>query len=146
MDQLFHIFRLGPDEAGKIRNSANDPHAHDFEELILGIEGELEHFIDFRSEKFTGPFVSFVTKGKVHKVTPSASKGKFDMWLLEFKSEFIPETTFQLYSWYHDHANIQLEKGDCFNRLSSLCEMMHAEIKKEEPDYAVIRILLTAVF
>lgn len=146
MDQLFHIFRLGPDEAGKIRNSANDPHAHDFEELILGIEGELEHFIDFRSEKYTAPFVSFVTKGKVHKVMPAVKNGRFDMWVVEFRSEFIPETTFQLYSWYHDHANIRIKPGACFDRLNVLCGMMHDETERPDPDYAVIRILLNALF
>lgn len=146
MDQLFHIFRLGPDEAAEIANSLNEPHVHDFEELIVGKEGEMEHFIDFRSEKFTGPFVSFITKGKVHRVKPSTKDGRFDMWVLEFKSEFIPETTFQLYSWYHDHANIQLQEGYCFDRFSSLCEMMNGEMKGEDPDYAVIRILLTALF
>lgn len=146
MNQLFRIFRLGPAEAKEIEDSLNEPHVHDFEELIVGIQGEMEHFIDFKSEKFNAPFVSFVTKGKVHRVKPSARDGRFDMWVLEFKSEFIPETTFQLYSWYHDHANIRLPEGYCFTRFSSLCEMMHEEMKTERPDFAVIRILLTALF
>jgi AraC-like DNA-binding protein len=145
MNQLFHIFRLDTDQVKEITESLNEPHVHDFEELIVGMAGELEHFIDFRSEKFTAPFVSFITKGKVHKVKPSAKDGSFDMWVIEFKSEFIPETTFQLYSWYHDNANIQLREGYCFDRLSTLCEMMHEEMKIERPDYAVIRILLNAL-
>ncbi|HLN56614.1 MAG TPA: AraC family transcriptional regulator [Bacteroidales bacterium] len=146
MDQLIHIFRIGPSEAEKIRDSANDPHVHDFEELIIGMEGDLEHFIDFRSEKHSAPFASFVTKGKVHKVMPSVKNGRFDMWVVEFKSEFIPETTFQLYSWYHDHANIPFKPGACFDRLNILCGMMHDEAERPEPDYAVIRILLNALF
>lgn len=146
MNQLFNIFRLGPDQIKEIADSLNEPHFHDFEELIVGVEGELEHFIDFKSEKFTGPFASFVTKGKIHKVKPSAKNGRFDIWVIEFKSEFIPEITFQLYSSYHDHANLQFQEGYCFSRFSSLCEMMHEESKRDEPDYAVIRILLTAIF
>ena len=51
MDQLFNIIRLGKKEAKKIAESPDEPHIHDFEELIVGMEGELEHFIDFKSEK-----------------------------------------------------------------------------------------------
>ena len=70
MDQLFHIFSLNEDDAKKIADSPDNPHDHDFEELIVGMEGEMEHFIDFNSEKFISPFISFVTKGKVHRVKP----------------------------------------------------------------------------
>jgi AraC-like DNA-binding protein len=146
VDKLFNIFRLGPAAVEEIKESLNDPHVHEFEELIIGAEGELEHFIDFRSERFVAPFVSFVTKGKVHKVKPSAVNGKFDMWVIEFRSELIPETVFQLYTYYHDHANIQLKEGACFKRFVTLCEMMHDEMDLDEPDYVVIRQLLGALF
>lgn len=146
MDQLFHIFRLGKEEAKKIAEFPDEPHIHDFEELIVGMEGELEHFIDFKSEKFISPFVSFVTKGKVHRVIPGIIDDKFNIWVIEFKSEFIPETTFQLYSYYHDHANLQLKKGGSFDRMVTLCEMMHNESEQTIPDYAVIRLLLSTLF
>ena len=70
MDQLFNIFKLNKEDAEKIASSPENPHNHDFEELIVGMEGELEHFIDFKSEKFISPFISFVTKGKIHRVIP----------------------------------------------------------------------------
>lgn len=122
------------------------PHNHDFEELIVGIAGELEHFIDFKSDKFNAPFVSFVAKGKVHRVKPGLKDEKFNMWVIRFKSEFMPETTFQLYSYYHDHANLEIKKGECFNRMVVLCEMMHYEIQQPISDFAVIRHLLSALF
>jgi len=146
MDQLFQIFRLGQAEAEKIISSPDEPHDHNFEELIVGIEGELEHFIDFKTEKFVSPFVSFVTKGKIHRVRPIIKENKFDVWVIEFRSEFIPETTFQLYSYYHDHANLILQNGDCFNRMASVCEMMYNESLQTVPDYAIIRHLLSALF
>jgi AraC family transcriptional regulator, transcriptional activator of pobA len=146
MDYIFHIFKLSIREAKKITRSPDEPHNHDFEELIIGMEGGLEHFIDFRSEKFIAPFVSFVTKGKVHSVKPLITDDKFNVWVIEFKSEFIPETTFQLYSYYHDHANLQLQKGEKFNRMISLCEMMHSESQETTPDFAVIRLLLSTLF
>ncbi len=146
MNELFKIFRLQIDEAKKISASPDEPHQHDFEELIIGIDGVLEHFIDFQSEKINAPCVSFVTKGKVHRVIPQLKNGKCDFWVLRFKSEFIPETTFQLYSYYHGHANIQMKKSDCFYRLVSLCEMIYGETKQEIPDYSVVRHLLSALF
>jgi AraC-like DNA-binding protein len=146
MDHLIHIFKLSKEEAKKIAESPDEPHIHDFEELIVGMEGELEHFIDFKSEKFISPFVSFVTKGKVHRVIPVIKDDKFSIWVIEFKSEFMPETTFQLYSYYHDHANLQLQKGEKFNRMVTLCEMMHSEAQENTPDFAVIRLLLSTLF
>ena len=52
MDNLFHIFKISLKEAGKIAESPEQVHVHDFEELIVGIEGELEHFIDFKADLF----------------------------------------------------------------------------------------------
>jgi AraC-like DNA-binding protein len=146
MDQLFYIHKVSFEDAIKIADSAESVHNHDFEELIVGIAGELEHFIDFKSETFVAPFISFVTKGKIHSVKPRLPEGKFEIWVLEFKSEFIPETTFQLYSYYHDHANLQMQKGECFDRMVVLCEMMYNESLQPVPDYSVTRFLLSALF
>jgi len=146
MTELFKIFTVDMAEADRLANSPNEPHQHDFEELLVGIEGELEHFIDFKSETIQAPFVSFVTKGKVHRVIPRAKNGRIKIWAMRFKSEFIPETTFQLYSYYHGEANMALEQDRCFNRLETICEMMNGEVQQETPDYAVIRHLLSALF
>jgi AraC family transcriptional regulator, transcriptional activator of pobA len=146
MDNLFHIFRITLEEARKIAESPDRVHVHDFEELIVGIEGELEHFIDFKSERFISPFVSFVTKGKVHGVKPYAENKKFNIWVIEFRSEFIPEMTFQLYSYYHDHANLPMQKDDNFKRIVTMCELMYNESVQNTRDYAVIRLLLNTLF
>ena len=146
MNQLFQIFKVGEEDAKKIMAVPDEPHNHDFEELIVGIDGQLEHFIDFKSEIYKAPFVSFVTKGKVHRVKPELKDGRFSIWVMRFKSEFIPETTFQLYSYYHDQANLEIQKGECFNRMVALCEMMHYEMQQTISDFAVIRHLLSALF
>ncbi len=146
MDHLFQIYRLTAEDARKIASSPDEPHCHDFEELIVGVEGELEHFIDFKSDNFVSPFISFVTKGKIHRVKPVIDSNIFNVWVLEFRSEFIPETTFQLYSQYHDHANIKFPKNENFNRMVILCEMMFNEMHQTFPDYAVVRHLLNTLF
>lgn len=146
MNQLFKIFKVDVAEANKINASPDEPHEHDFEELIIGVEGELDHFIDFKATTLSAPLVSFVTKGKIHRVLPKVKDGNCNMWVLRFKTEFIPETAFQLYSLYHDNANFKIQAGSCFDRLVSLCDMIYSEMQQEPPDLGVVRHLLSALF
>jgi AraC family transcriptional regulator, transcriptional activator of pobA len=146
MNQLFTIFKVNAVMAKKISASPDEPHKHDYEELIIGLEGKLDHFIDFKSTLVEAPLVSFVTKGKLHRVIPKLSKGKCDMWVLRFKSEFIAETIFQLYITYHNNANLKLQKGVCFNRLNAICEMIYSEMQQTIPDLSIVQHLLSALF
>lgn len=146
MNNPFEIVLLNEEDIKKITASLVEPHSHDFEELIIGVEGKIEHFIDFKTTHFDAPFISFVTKGKVHKVIPDKKDGKSKMWLIKFSSEFIPETTFQLYSYYHDHANIKIQESKNFDSMLALCDIMQKEMQDVIPDFAVIRHLLSALF
>lgn len=145
MNELFKIFKVDEAEATKIGASPSEPHQHDFEELIIGMKGQLEHFIDFKTTILDAPLVSFVTKSKVHRAIPKLKKGKCDMWVLRFKSEFIPDTTFQLYASYHDHATLKLPGGVCFNRLTTICEIINVEMQQRNPDLSVVKHLLSAL-
>ncbi|MDR6762031.1 AraC-like DNA-binding protein [Flavobacterium sp. 2755] len=146
MTEIFKIFRITAAESFKIQLSVNEPHAHDFEELIIGGQGQLEHFIDFKSRLIDAPFISFVTQGKIHRVKPIIKDGLCDMWVLRFKSEFIAETIFSLYASFHDKANISMQSNACFERLDILCKMIHDEYNQEASDLAVIRQLLSTIF
>lgn len=147
MEETFKIYPITEEQVKKINASVNEPHQHDYEELIVGTTGKLEHFIDFGSAWTNPPYASFVTRGKIHKVQPRLNDaGKFFAWVIRFQSEFIPETIFQLYGFYHEDANIEFETGYCFERINTLCEMMYREYQQEDPDLAVIRHLLQAAF
>ncbi|MFV0268067.1 MAG: helix-turn-helix domain-containing protein [Draconibacterium sp.] len=146
MKETFRIFQLFPEHVKRIQSSENEPHAHEYEELLIGVKGHLEHFIDFESTKMDAPFVSFITKGKVHRVLPYIKDGECNIWAIRFKSEFIPETTFQLYAYYHNNANIPLPPDRCFQRMETICELMQEETQQENPDYSIIRHLLSALF
>lgn len=146
MNQLFQIFKVGKKEAAKIGASINEPHQHNFEELIIGIHGELEHFIDFKNTTLDAPLVSFVSKGKVHRVIPKLKNNKCDMWVIRFKSEFIPEITFKLYSNYHNHAMLKLSNNYSFKRLNSICEIIEVEMQQQQPDYGIVSHLLSSLF
>jgi len=146
MEQLFSIAKYDYEALEEISAKYADPHTHDYEELLIGLTGGIDHFIDFREKKIEAPYISFVAQGKVHRVRPYVVDGRSDVWLLMFKSEFIPETTFQLYSHYHDHADLHMEAGPCFDRIAGLCEMMNGEMQQEDPDYGIVRHLLSALF
>lgn len=143
---MVRLFKIGPADVEQIGAAPNEPHHHDFEELIIGAQGTLEHFIDFRSEKIEAPFVSFVTKGKVHRVRPGVKEGRCDMTVVRFRSEFIPEIIFQLYSLFHDHAQMSVPENRCFGRLITIAGLMAEELALPQPDLAVVQQLLRTLF
>ncbi len=146
MKEIFKIFKIDLAEAERISTLDNNPHSHDFEELLIGKEGQIEHFIDFENKVLQAPFISFVTQGKIHRIRPMGKDGKCHIWAIRFKSEFISETTFQLYSSFHDNANFCMKSDSCFDRLDIICTIINTEFHQSAPDYAVIRDLLRALF
>jgi AraC-like DNA-binding protein len=146
MTEIFKMFKIDFDEAEKIASQSNEPHNHQFEELLLGKEGQIEHFIDFRSSLMDAPFISFITQGKIHRVKPMPKEGKCDMWVIRFKSELIAETTFQLYASFHDNAGFCMKTDHCFERLDILSALIFQEYTQTACDLAVIRQLLTTLF
>lgn len=146
MQEIFKIFKIDLSEVDKIAGQVNNPHYHSFEELLIGTKGNLEHFIDFQSQTIDAPFVSFVAQGKIHRVRPLAKEGQCDIWCIRFKSEFIANTTFQLYSSFHNNANICMENTPCFERLDTLCRILHDEYQQAVPDFSVMRDLLSVLF
>lgn len=145
MARPIKIFRFGIEDAKKVSASTNKSHIHGFEEIIIGMEGAMEHFIDFDATIIGAPYVCFVTKGKVHKIKPIVKNGKCDAWVIRFSSEFMSETIFQLYSSFHNNASVSWSVDRVTGRIPSLTEMMYSELQQSNPDYAVIRHLLNAV-
>jgi len=145
LNQLFRISRLNADDALRIHASPHEPHQHDYETLIIGIQGQLEHFVDFKTTIIDAPLISFITKGKVHSINTQLVNDQFDVWVLRFKSEFIAEIVFQMYASYHNNANHLFQKDTCFDRLSNVCELMNQEMGATSPDLSVVRHLLSAL-
>ncbi|WP_343659125.1 helix-turn-helix transcriptional regulator [Chryseobacterium sp.] len=146
MKDIFKIFKIDAAESERINAIDNEPHHHDFEELLIGKYGQLEHFIDFKSQLIDAPFVSFIAQGKVHRAKPMVKDGKCDIWTIRFKREFIAETVFQLYASYHEKANICLKTDTCFERLDIICTIIYEEYLQPNPDLSIIRQLLSSLF
>ncbi|HLT33841.1 MAG TPA: hypothetical protein VKZ98_08635, partial [Aquaticitalea sp.] len=145
MDQPVKIFKFGVSDAEKVASSSNDPHIHHFEEILIGMAGSIEHFIDFDTTTVDAPYICFVSKGKIHRVKPMLKDGKCNVWVIRFNSEFTADIIFQLYSAFHNNANIFWPVDRLTERIPVLTEMMHKELAQANPDFAVVRHLLNAV-
>ena len=146
MDILFEILKLTGEDYSEFAYIPGEPHFHDYEELIVGTEGGIEHFIDFNITKLKAPYISFIAKGKLHKGKPFFIEGKCSFWILSFKTEFIPDMAFRLYSYYHNDANIELKDDSYFDRMKMLCKIMDEEMQQKEPNLAIVHDLLKALF
>jgi AraC-like DNA-binding protein len=146
MEKLFHIFKIDGKEAEKISSKPDEPHKHNFEELIIVVEGQIEHFIDFQTKTLNAPIISFVTKGKPHRVIPKSLDGKCDIWVIRFKSEFIAESAFHFYALFHNNATIELKKEYCYENITSVCQLLYNEYQQELPNFAVIKQMLSLIF
>ncbi|MGN0003351.1 MAG: AraC family transcriptional regulator [Sphingobacterium composti] len=146
MQELFSIFRINESLVENISSNPNNPHQHDYEELIVVLKGKLTHFIDYKTQNIDAPCISFVTKGKIHRVSPELNNNEFEGWAIRFKSEFIPEITFKLYDYYHEKANFKLINSKSASRLNTICELIYDEHTNQSSELSIIRELLSALF
>jgi AraC family transcriptional activator of pobA len=119
-----------------------EPHRHDHEELIIITHGQPSHFVDFTLSEIKPPVIVYVAKGKVHSFHPdNATRG----WVIRYSSDLLPLSRFNFYSNFSDQVNFQLSQDYCSTDLNSLCEIMLKEYKQIQPNYEVVRHLLSAV-
>ncbi|MBK8501561.1 MAG: helix-turn-helix transcriptional regulator [Saprospiraceae bacterium] len=146
MTRPFEIFKVAAVELMGFDDLKVAPHYHNYEQIIVGVEGDLEHYIDFTSSRLAAPYISFVSKGKIHQAVPQIESGKFNIWVIRFQSELIAETIFQLYIVFHNSANLIFSCNERFNRFVTLCELMDDEGGQLKPNFALINHLLSAFF
>lgn len=141
----FEIFQVKSEELLGLGDLRVAPHNHTYEQIIVGVSGKLEHFIDFKCTKLDAPYISFVSRGKSHRAVPQLENGEFHIWVIRFQSEFMAETVFQLYLTFHNNANLSFHCSHSFNRFVTLCELMEEEACRKKPNYALINHLLSAL-
>src|ERR1035437_2894525 len=142
MDSQFHLFEITQDLVEEIMSRPYEAHLHDFEELIIVTEGSLEHFIDFKVEVVHAPVACYISMGKMHKLVPHKDlRG----WVINYQSEFIPESRLSFYSNYFDSTNVPLSKNLCVNRFVELCKIIKNEYDQLLIDYTTIRHLLSGL-
>jgi AraC family transcriptional regulator, transcriptional activator of pobA len=142
MKKLFRIIEITEEVAGRISAGPKEDHFHDFEELIIIRSGMLRHYIDFRAEELAGAFACYVSMGKMHRLEPSADlRG----WVVNYKTEFIPDSQLSFYSNFFSFTNVTLDENANLNCFLGLCEILNAEYKNENPDYTTIRHLVNGL-
>lgn len=146
MDKIFQIIKLDSEKADTIDYPSNAPHNHSFEELLIVESGAIDHFIDFNHKVYKAPLVCYIAKGKMHKAIPKTINGKYKIWAIRFRSEFIAETIFQQYSYFHNNSNITYDKGSGFQKLITICELIDYEFHQKIASYSIIKQLLSTLF
>jgi AraC family transcriptional regulator, transcriptional activator of pobA len=142
MEKLFRIIEIDSVLAGQIASGPKEDHFHDFEELIVVSEGSLTHYIDFKADILKAPFVSYVSMGKMHRIEP---ENDIRGWVINYKSEFIPDSRLNFYSNFFTTTNLPLETDDCLKRFTGLCEIINSEFRLSGNDLTTIRHLVNAL-
>jgi AraC-like DNA-binding protein len=145
MEELFRIFHVDDKQAAKIKALPDEPHVHDYDELIIGVEGKLEHFIDFENNTLSSPFISFIARGKVHRVIPHGIDENYSIWALRFREDFLPGLTFELTRSFNFSSGFEVPRNAFFKRIISTIEMIHFEMDQPSPHLPVARDLLRAL-
>jgi AraC-like DNA-binding protein len=142
MEKLFRIIEITSELAEDIASKEYKAHFHDFEELIIISQGSLTHFIDFKIEVLKAPFACYISMGKMHRIVPEKDlRG----WVINYKTEFIPDSKLNFYSNFFTFTNIALSSGPCLNRFISLCQIVHAEYSQKLIDLSTIRHLVNGL-
>jgi len=142
MEKPFRIFEITEELALELTTRSIDAHFHDFEELIIVTQGSMEHFIDFQQEVVNAPVACYISMGKMHRLLPDKSlRG----WVINYKTEFIPDSKLNFYSNFFTSTNIPLSSGTCLNRFISLCQIIQAESNQEFIDLNTISYLVNGL-
>jgi AraC family transcriptional regulator, transcriptional activator of pobA len=142
MDEQFKIFELTEELVEDIISRTYSPHFHDFEELVIVTKGSMEHFIDFKMEVVNAPVACYISMGKTHRLVPHK---EMRGWVINYKTEFIPDSKLSFYSNFFTSTNIPLTSGTCTNRFTNLCQIIDAEYKQEFIDPTTIRHLVNGL-
>ncbi len=142
MEKLFRIFEITDKLADDLATRTIESHFHDFEELIIVTQGSMEHFIDFKMEIVEAPVACYISMGKAHQLIPHKNMRG---WVVNYKTELIPDSKLNFYSNFFTFTNIPLSNGLCINRFISLCQIIHAESTQQFIDYTTIRHLVNGL-
>jgi len=142
MNVPFKIIKLTKEFIEPVLIDPIPTHRHDHEELLIITQGKPVHYLDFTKEKLQSPVIVYVAQGKVHNFIPDAeTRG----WVIRYKNEIVPQSSFNFYSNFLDLIKYNLSESYCSTTLDSLCEIMLREFQEENINYQVITHLLSAL-
>jgi AraC family transcriptional regulator, transcriptional activator of pobA len=142
MKKLFRIIEITEDLAANIASKEYEPHFHNYEELIIISQGRLTHYIDFTAEVLNAPFACYISMGKMHRVEPEKDLRGY---IINYKTEFIPDSKLNFYSNFFAFTNIPLSPGEPLGRFINLCQIIQSDYQQELNDLTTIRHLVNGL-
>ncbi len=138
----FFIEKITAEMVAEIRKATVMPHRHDYEELLIFRNGEVDHFIDFRKEHVIAPVVIYIAEGKIHQLQLDENvRG----WVIRYRTDFIPDSKFHFYSSFLDTINYTPSPALCLDSIDKLCDLMLEEYNQSDVSNPTIRHLLKAL-
>jgi AraC family transcriptional activator of pobA len=137
----FNIFPITKTLVEKFLQGDFKNHRHDYEEILILLTGNPEHFIDFKKEQLQTPLVVYVAKGKMHNFVPDIHTTG---WVIRYQGELLPDNRFNFYCNFLDSINYQFESTECLDQLVTLCQLMYQAHSSPRKDLNFIIHLLSA--
>jgi AraC family transcriptional regulator, transcriptional activator of pobA len=143
MESPFSMIPLVERLMRKIIPEPVPPHRHNFQEIILLIEGHADHTIDGSNYKVFAPAVLLVAEGKVHSFFPDPNvRG----WAIRFTNEFLPLEINELFSQFIELSTIPLQNEKTINKLETISKLLYEEYRRPAADdNSISRNLLSAL-
>lgn len=147
-EQYIEILEFDENKSKKMAQFIFEPHNHDDEELLIITQGAMEHFIDFENTIVQAPFISFVNRGKMHRIQFRKDQdGMYPAgWLLRFRNELVIDSKFIVYSNYYEYSNLEIENKPSLDRIISIMQLLRAEISETPQSATIISSLLKTMF
>jgi AraC-like DNA-binding protein/mannose-6-phosphate isomerase-like protein (cupin superfamily) len=93
----------------EVLKTTNPPHRHDYEEIMWIQSGTAEHLLDGERVTVRSKTLVIVPQGHVHRLMPSLA---LEGCVVRFKDEFLPTTSFTVFSQFVGLFHLPLSEGD----------------------------------
>ena len=110
----------------EVLKTAPPPHRHEYEEIMWIRAGTAEHLLDGEKVTVRSKTLVIVPQGHVHRLMPSLG---LEGCVVRFKDEFLPTTSFTVFSQFVGLFHLALSEGD-IRVVDTLCTLIKDESQK----------------
>jgi AraC family transcriptional regulator, transcriptional activator of pobA len=122
----FHYFDIDDELVTEILRTTNLPHRHDYEEIVWVRAGTAEHLLDAEKVTVRSKTLVIVPQGHIHRLMPSLA---LEGCVVRFKDEFLPTTSFTVFSQFVGLFHLPLSEGD-IRVVDALFKLVKNEFQK----------------
>ncbi len=118
---------------------------NNFDALLIGSSGKLEHTVDFRPVTLVAPFVAFVHQGQFTLPQIQEVNGIASVWVIQFRPNLLPENPLQLNALLQESVSLEVGDHSLFERMNAIAGLIFNEVNAIQSSMPVVRHLLGAL-